>query len=278
MKTVVTGMYNEERALFTAQDILVRDSEFDVGESPLKHSTDVETSGVIFKGKYPIWYSSNVNVHNTVFDQGARAALWYTNDLTITDTKYHAVKGIRRCRGVRLENVEFTDGPETLWDCSDVSLKNIRVKGDYLGMNCSDMEIDGLYLDGKYSFDGCRNVTMKNSVIIGRDAFWNCENITIENCKISGEYLAWNTKGLTFINCEIESLQGLCYINGLVMKNCTFRNTTLAFEYSSVDIDINGSIDSIINPLGGIIRVDSIGELILEPERVNVKATRILLK
>ena len=33
---------------------------------------------------------------------------------------------------------------------------------------------------------------------------------------------------LRFINCTIESLQGLCYIDNLVMKNCKLINTTLS--------------------------------------------------
>ena len=276
MKTEITGMYNEERALFMAHDILVSNSEFDVGESPLKHSRDVEVSGVTFKGKYPLWYSNNITVHDTVFEAGARAAIWYTNGLYMHDTKYHAVKSMRRCSGIKLENVEFTDAHEMLWTCKDISLKNIRVTGgDYLCMNSSDVTVEGLELKGNYSFDGCSGIKINNSKIIGRDAFWNCENVTVENCVISGEYIGWNSKNLTFIDCELESLQGFCYIDGLVMKNCSFKNTTLAFEYSSVDIDINGGIDSIINPIGGIIRTSSIGELILDPDKVNVKATRI---
>ena len=39
----------------------------------------------------------------------------------------------------------------------------------------------------------------------------------------------------------------MCYIDNLVMKNCTLINTTLAFEYSNVDVQINGKIDSVIN-------------------------------
>ena len=52
-------------------------------------------------------------------------------------------------------------------------------------------------------------------------------------------------KGVTFINCTIESLQGMCYIDNLIMKNCTLINTTLAFEYSNVNVDRNGKIDSV---------------------------------
>ena len=44
------------------------------------------------------------------------------------------------------------------------------------------------------------------------------------------------------LNCTIESLQGMCYIDNLVMKNCKLLNTTLAFEYSTIDVEITDGI------------------------------------
>jgi hypothetical protein len=82
-------------------------------------------------------------------------------------------------------------------------------------------------------------------------------------------------KNLTLINCTIESLQGMCYIDNLVMKNCTLINTTLAFEYSNVDVQVNGKIDSVMNPSRGIIRADEIGELIMEKDKIHPEDTDI---
>ena len=55
-------------------------------------------------------------------------------------------------------------------------------------------------------------------------------------------------------------------------------NTTLAFEYSTVDADITGKIDSVLNPSGGIIRADSISELIIEKDKVDPGKTRIICR
>ena len=55
-------------------------------------------------------------------------------------------------------------------------------------------------------------------------------------------------------------------------------NTTLAFEYSTVDAEINGSVDSVKNPFGGRIVCDGIGELIMEPEMVDVTETEIVYR
>ena len=152
----------------------------------------------------------------------------------------------------------------------------MTAKGDYLAMNCEDMDVDNLELDGNYSFDGAKNVTVRNSRLMSKDAFWNSENITAENCYINGEYLGWNSKNLTLINCTIESLQGLCYCEALTLKNCRLLNTTLAFEYSTVNAEIIGAVDSVKNPLGGIIRADSIGELIMQADKVDVNKTQII--
>ena len=117
-----------------------------------------------------------------------------------------------------------------------------------------------------------------NAKLLSKDAFWNSENVTVYDSVISGEYLGWNSKNLTLINCTIESLQGMCYIENLVMKNCKLVNTTLAFEYSTVDVEIQGGIDSVINPTSGVIRADSIGTLIMEKDRVNPADTEIICK
>ena len=103
----------------------------------------------------------------------------------------------------------------------------------------------------------------------------NAENVTVYNSYISGEYLGWNSKNVTFVNCTIESLQGMCYMDNVVLKNCKTLNTTLAFEYSTVNAQINGSIDSIFNPQAGTITVDEIKELILEEDKIDPSKTLI---
>jgi hypothetical protein len=165
---------------------------------------------------------------------------------------------------------------ETLWNCDDISLKNVTAKGDYFGMNSSNIKIDGFQLTGNYSFDGGKNIEIRNAKMLSKDAFWNCENVTVYDSFISGEYLGWNSKNLTFVNCTIESLQGMCYMDNLVMKNCRLLNTTLAFEYSTVDVQINSIINSIMNPSGGIIQAEGIGELIMDKTKIDPEKTKII--
>ena len=266
-----------ERALFGSQDTLITDSVFDKGESPLKESSDIELSGCLFRWKYPLWYCSNVRATGCTWFDMARAGVWYTDNIEVTNAVIQAPKNFRRSRGITLTNVAFTNAKETVWSCADVKMNNVTVAdGDYFAMNCSDMEIDGLTLDGNYSFDGAKRVVMRNSRLLTKDAFWNSEDITVYDSFISGEYLGWNSKNLTLINCTIESLQGMCYIDNLVMKNCKLVNTTLAFEYSNVDAEITNAVDSVFNPGSGTIRAERIGELIIEKDKIDPSKTRII--
>ena len=266
-----------ERAEFFASNKKYVSCIFDDGESPLKHSSGIVCEDTVFGWKYPLWYSTAITVTGGRFEEMARAGIWYTKDISLKNVLYTAPKGFRRSSGITLENVSFENAQETLWQCENVKMKNIKAKGDYFAMNCEKMDIDGLDLDGNYSFDGAKNVHIKNSRLLSKDAFWNSENITAENCFISGEYLGWNAKNLTLINCTIESLQGLCYIENLFMRECKTSATTLAFEYSTVDAEISGAVESVKNPLCGRIKADRINELILEPERVDVDKTQIII-
>ena len=264
-----------ERALFHAKDLDIYDTIFDDGESPLKESSNISLKDSMFKWKYPLWYCSNIQAERTTWFEMAGAGVWYTNDISVKDCVIEAPKNFRRCRNLTLENVSFSNAEETLWSCSDVHMKHVYAKGDYFAMNSENMEIEDFSLVGNYSFDGVKNLTIRNAKMLSKDAFWNTDHVTVYDSFISGEYLGWNAKNLTLINCTIESLQGMCYIDNLVMKNCKLINTTLAFEYSSVDAEITSKIDSVLNPSSGTITAESIDELIIEKDKIDPSKTVI---
>jgi hypothetical protein len=232
----------------------------------------------MFKWKYPLWYSKNITVKNCTWFDMARAGVWYTDNISIEDTAIEAPKNFRRCHDLTLKNVSIPNASETIWSCDRVKMENVMAKGDYFAMNSQNMAIDNFTLYGNYSFDGAKNVEIHNSKLLSKDAFWNSENITVYDSFISGEYLGWNAKNLTLVNCTVESLQGMCYIDNLVMKNCKLINTTLAFEYSTVDADITGKIDSVLNPTSGIIKAESIDELIMEKDKIDPDKTQIICR
>ena len=272
IQKILTG----ERALFMAHDLQISDSIFTDGESPLKESHDINVNGSMFKWKYPLWYCKNVNVKDTTWFDMARAGVWYTDHISVENAIIEAPKNFRRCNDVILRNVTFPNASETLWNCNDIQMENVTAKGNYFAMNDRNVQISGLNLIGDYSFDGVCNMEIHNAKMLSKDSFWNSENVTVYDSFISGEYLGWNARNLTLINCTIESLQGMCYIDNLVMQNCKLINTTLAFEYSSVDADITSKIDSVMNPKSGVIRAEHIDELIIEKDKIDPSKTRIV--
>ena len=275
-RNVKQAYYQGERPLFGEKGLLIEDTIFDEGESPLKESQDIDLKQSLFQWKYPLWYSKHIKAQDCTWQEMARAGVWYSQDVEVTDALIEAPKNFRRCKSLTLRHVAMPNAAETLWHCEDVMLEDVMAKGDYFGMNCRNMNIRDFELVGNYSFDGARNVEIHHAKMLSKDAFWNSENVTVYDSFISGEYLGWNAKNLTLINCTVESLQGFCYIDHLVMKNCRLLNTTLAFEYSSVDVQIDGRVESVYNPASGVIRADSIGTLILEEDRVDTAKTQIL--
>lgn len=267
-----------ERALFQGQHLRIFDTTFADGESPLKESQDIELFGSMFKWKYPLWYSKNISLKDCTLFEMARAGIWYTDNISVSDTVIEAPKNFRRCHDITLETVSLPNAEETLWNCDGVTMENVMAKGDYFAMNSKNMVIRDFQLSGNYSFDGAENVEIHNAKLLSKDAFWNSNNVTVYDSFISGEYLGWNAKNLTLVNCTIESLQGMCYIDNLVMKNCKLLNTTLAFEYSTVDVEIDGKVDSVMNPSAGVIKADYIDELIMEKDKVDTSKTKIICK
>ena len=274
-KVIEEQFLTGERALFGAKDLKINYTTFDDGESPLKESRDISLYYSMFKWKYPVWYSKNIFMNECTLFETARSGIWYTDNISLTNCIVEAPKTFRRASNIELKNVSMPNAQETLWNCKDIKMENVTAKGDYFAMNSENIQIKKIELVGNYSFDGSKNIEIRNAKLLSKDAFWNCENVTVYDSFISGEYLGWNSKNVTFINCTIESLQGMCYMDNIVMKNCRLLNTTLAFEYSIVNAKVNGNINSIFNPISGVIEADTIGELTLDKTKINPEKTKI---
>ena len=272
MKTTVKdAVYGGERPLFASHGLRMERVTIEPGESALKECSDIEASECEFQGKYPFWHTDGFTVRNCIFRPGARAALWYSKNLVMSDTLVEAPKMFREMTNLRLERVRIPDAQETLWHCSDVVLDDVEVaNADYLFMHSANIRIDNYRQHGNYSFQYCRNVEIRNAEIFSKDAFWNTEDVTVYDSTIDGEYLGWHSKRLRLVNCHIGGTQPLCYATDLVLENCTFADDCdLAFEYSTVQADVKGHVVSIKNPRSGQIEVDTAGEIILDQ---NLKA------
>ena len=276
MKEILNEHLTGERALFQSNGLRIVNTTFDNGVSSLTHSKYIELENSKIDSADSLWYSERIKVKDSEIGENGLAAAWYGSEITVNDTEIRAPKCFRRCHGVSLRNVTFTNGDDTLWKCQNTRISNVKVNGEYFGMDSDGMEITGIELKGDYAFEGVKNLTIRGSFITSDNAFWNCENVVVYDSKICSNSFCWNSRNITFVNCTIESYKGMCFVKGLVLKKCTLPNTDLAFEYSNLNAEIIGNIGSIRNPMGGLIKAGSIGEIIMESEHVDVSRTKII--
>ena len=63
------------------------------------------------------------------------------------------------------------------------------------------------------------------------------------------------------------------------MENCKLLNTDLCFELcEDIEADISSNIDSVKNPISGMIKAESIGELIMDEKYIDPSKTKIIIK
>lgn len=266
MEIIEGKEFGGERPLFGSHDLLLKNVTVHVGESALKCCKNIEAVDCRFEGKYPFWHVDGFKIKNCLFTEGARAALWYSSNLEMTNTLVEAPKMFREMHHLSLTDVKIPDAAETMWHCSDIRLRDVEIaKADYLFMHCSDIDIDHYRQQGNYSFQYCRNVVIRNADIDSKDAFWNTENVTVYDSRLNGEYLGWHSRGLKLVRCHISGTQPLCYAEGLVLEDCVFdEDCDLAFEDSALEAHVISPITSIKNPRTGLIEAPSIGEIIID--------------
>ena len=271
MKQITNTEFGGERPLFATHNLYLENVTIHAGESALKECSNIEAVRCRFEGKYPFWHVDGFVVKDCLFTEGARAALWYSRGLEMSDTLVEAPKMFREMDGIRLKNVQLPNALETLWMCRDVELDNVQVeKADYLFFHSSNIRIRNYRQQDNYSFQYCKNVEIRNAVIDSKDAFWNTEDVTVYDSELTGEYLGWHSRRLRLVNCKISGTQPLCYAHDLVMENCTMApDADLAFEYSSLHATIDSPVHSVKNPRTGNIAARSYGQIILDE---NVKA------
>lgn len=258
--------FGGERPLYASKDLRLEQVTIHVGESSIKESSNIEAENCIFEGKYVFWETNGFKVNDCYFAESARSSLWYSRNCHMTNCRVDAPKLFRRMDGIWVENTDFPNGEQYLWDCTNIKMNNVWIGNcDYAFMHSENIVLTNYRQDGNYSFQYAKNVEIHNAVINSKDAFWEAENITVYDSEINGEYLGWYAKNMKLVRCHLTGEQLLCYVDGLILEDCTFgEDANLLFEYSTVQATINGAVTSIKNPTSGSIVADSIGEIILD--------------
>lgn len=255
--------FDEERALYALEDASVDNCVFAGprdGESALKQAHDIQLSRCDFSLRYPLWHVNSFTLSDCNMDALTRAALWYDQDGEIKNCLFGGIKALRECRRISLYGCT-ADSAEFGWKCSDISLTDCKITSEYLFLDSKNISINRMTMSGKYSFQYVENLEISNSQLDTKDAFWHSKNAVIKNSIVNGEYLGWYSEGLTLIDCHICGPQPLCYCKKLKLVNCTMESCDLSFEFSDVNADIKGHIDSVKNPLSGSIKAESIGSI-----------------
>lgn len=266
MTEITNQEFGGERPLFASRNLRLYDVVFHAGESALKCCANIDAVHCRFEGKYPFWHTDGFRVRECTFTPGARAALWYSRNVVMTDTRVEAPKLFRELDGIVLRRVTIPDAEETLWHCSNVDIEDVEVKSaDYLFMHSHHIRINRYRQEGNYSFQYCSDVEIHNAHIDSKDAFWGTENVTVYDSVLNGEYLGWHSRRLHLVRCKISGTQPLCYARDLVLEDCEFApDCDLAFEDSEVKATILSPVTSIKNPLAGRIEAESVGEVIID--------------
>ena len=269
-ETIRDKQFDEERSLYFLRHADVENCIFAGpadGESVLKEARDVNLKGCSFSLRYPLWHVQKFAMENCSMDDKTRAAIWYACDGRIANSTLGGIKAVRECQNIDLSGCKIVS-QEFGWKSSGISLRDCSLEAEYVFLDSRDVVLENVQMKGKYSFQYMENLTIRNSNLDTKDAFWHSKNVTVENSVLKGEYLAWFSEGLTLINCHIIGTQPLCYCKNLKLINCTMEATDLSFEYSDVQADIRGHVDSIKNPRSGDITVDSVGEILMTDDTV----------
>lgn len=273
MNIIENQNFDEERALYGGKRITAKHCSFDGpadGESAFKECTDISAEDCFFNLRYPFWHNHGLSIRRSEMTELCRAALWYSDNITITDTKLHGIKALRECSGIFIKNCDIIS-PEFGWSSRDIQINDSKAESEYFLMRAEDISFSNVQFKGKYSFQYVKDAIFSDCIFDTKDAFWHSRNVTVKNSVIKGEYLAWYSENLTMINCRIVGTQPFCYCKNLKLVDCEMTDTDLCFEKSEVEATITTPVISIKNPLSGNIYVPNVSEIIMDDEQAKGK-------
>ncbi|MBQ9120630.1 MAG: DUF3737 family protein [Lachnospiraceae bacterium] len=258
--------FDEERALYGREHLRLVECSFDGpadGESACKEAADIQAERCYFNLRYPFWHVDGLTIQESEMTQLCRAALWYSGDIEVQNTKLHGIKAFRECRNVKIADCDIIS-PEFGWSVQGLSVERSHAVSEYFLMRSKDITFRDVTFQGKYSFQYVENVLIENCNFDTKDAFWHAKNVTVRNSVIKGEYLAWYAENLTLENCKLIGTQPFCYCKGLKLIHCEMIDADLCLEKSEVEATLTAPILSIKNPASGRIEVPAVGELIMD--------------
>lgn len=266
MDIIANQTFDMERALYGRRGLIAENCVFDGpadGESALKEGRDIQADHCYFNLRYPFWHDQGLRIKNSVMTELCRAALWYSKDVEIIETRLHGIKALRECSRVKVSRCDIIS-PEFGWSVQDMEMDDCTAESEYFMMRSGRLHFKNVRMKGKYSFQYIEDSEFDHCVFDTKDAFWHAKNIIVRDSIVKGEYLGWYCENVTFDRCQIIGTQPLCYCRNLRLIECEMTDTDLCFEKSEVEATVTTPVISIKNPLRGRITAPSVGEIIMD--------------
>ena len=154
MKLIEKMTFDEERALYGSVDVKIVECKFDGeadGESAFKESRNIEAESSYFNLRYPFWHDDKVLINDCEMTDKCRAALWYSENINILNSKLHGIKALRECKNVHVKDTDVIS-PEFGWFSKNITMDNCSNTGEYFMFGAKELQFTKTSLSGKYSF------------------------------------------------------------------------------------------------------------------------------
>ena len=148
MRTIQNQTFDEERALYGSDGIMVKDCSFDGpadGESAFKECRNVQVERSFFNLRYPFWHDHGLSIRNCEMTELCRAALWYSDHVTIENSKLYGIKALRECRNIAVRGCSIIS-PEFGWSSQDVRMEGCAVESEYFMMRSAGLQNFGSFV------------------------------------------------------------------------------------------------------------------------------------
>ena len=160
-------------SLYNSKNLIVEDCRFEGpedGESALKECSNIKLNNCYMDLRYPFWHDNLVSINNVEMTKNCRAALWYSKDISITNSTLGGIKALRECSDVTIYN-SYIDSAEFGWKTKKLTINNTTLSGEYAFFECKDV-----YIDKIDNFD----YTIESSASIVDDGILNVEKLSFE--------------------------------------------------------------------------------------------------
>ena len=149
MRLIENQTFDMERALYGSDGVTVLNCAFDGpadGESALKESRNVQIDKCFFNLRYPFWHDHGLQIAGSEMTELCRAALWYSDNIEIEDTKLHGIKALRECSQVKMKGCDVIS-PEFGWFVSEIEMEDCAVQGEYFMMRSNALTFKNVSLN-----------------------------------------------------------------------------------------------------------------------------------